>query len=93
MTRLEKRLLNQVGRASRDFLLLEPNDRVMVCLSGGKDSYAMCYLLHEIQKRAPFDFSLVAINLDQGQPGFRQEVIADWCSEQLWAQDAPSGHL
>jgi tRNA 2-thiocytidine biosynthesis protein TtcA len=81
MTRLEKRLLSQVGRASRDFLLLEPNDRVMVGLSGGKDSYAMCHLLHQIQKRAPFKFSLIAVNLDQGQPGFKQEVISDWCEE------------
>jgi tRNA 2-thiocytidine biosynthesis protein TtcA len=69
-----------MGRASSDLLLLEPNDRVMIGLSGGKDSYAMCYLLHQIQKRAPFKFSLIAVNLDQGQPGFKQDVIADWCA-------------
>jgi tRNA 2-thiocytidine biosynthesis protein TtcA len=86
MTRLEKRLLSQVGRASRDFLLLEPNDRVMVALSGGKDSYAMCHLLHGIQKRAPFDFTLIAVNLDQGQPGFKQEVISDWCADRGYEQ-------
>lgn len=81
MRRLEKRLLHLVGRASKDFRLLEPNDRVMVGLSGGKDSYAMCYLLHEIRKRAPFDFTLVAVNLDQGQPGFSQDTIREWCDE------------
>ncbi len=81
MKRLEKRLLHMVGRASKEFRLLEPNDRVMIGLSGGKDSYAMCYLLHEIRKRAPFQFSLVAVNLDQGQPGFSQDTIAQWCDE------------
>jgi len=57
----------------------------MVGLSGGKDSYAMCHLLHEIQKRVPFDFSLIAVNLDQGQPGFRQQVIVDWCDKRGYA--------
>jgi tRNA 2-thiocytidine biosynthesis protein TtcA len=77
--RLEKRLQNQVARASADFGLLEPGDRVMCGLSGGKDSYAMICLLREVQRRAPFPFSLVAVNLDQGHPGFEQHVIADWC--------------
>lgn len=79
MSRLEKRLLNQVGRASRDFDLLRPGDRIMACLSGGKDSYVMLHLLERIRRRVPFEFSIIAVNLDQGQPGFDQAVIADWC--------------
>ncbi len=78
MSRLEKRLLSAVARASSDFRLLEPEDHVMVCLSGGKDSHAMLYLLREIQRRAPFPFSLVAVNLDQGQPGFPKEVLPNY---------------
>jgi tRNA 2-thiocytidine biosynthesis protein TtcA len=79
MTRNEKRLLAAVGRASRDLNLVEPNDRIMVCLSGGKDSYVMMYLLAQIQRRVPFPLELVAVNLDQHQPGFQQQVIVDWC--------------
>ena len=81
MERLERRLLNLVARASKDHDMLEPGDRIMVCLSGGKDSYAMMKLLGHIQRRVPFDLSLVAVNLDQGQPGFEQQVITDWCEE------------
>lgn len=77
--RLDKRLLEQVGRASRDFGLLEAGDRVLCALSGGKDSYAMMWLLRELRRRAPFDFELVGVNLDQGHPGFPQHVIRDWC--------------
>ncbi len=77
--RLAKRLQDLVGRASRDFRLLEPGDRVLCGLSGGKDSYAMIWLLRELQRRTPFDFELVAVNLDQGHPGFPQHVIRDWC--------------
>ncbi len=79
MERLQRRLMNLVARASKDHDMLEPGDRIMVCLSGGKDSYAMMLLLSHIQKRIPFDVSFVAVNLDQGQPGFEQSVISDWC--------------
>ena len=78
MDRLEKRLLAEVARASHDFKLIEPGDRVMVAVSGGKDSHALLYLLREIQKRAPFDFSLFALNVDQGHPGFPQRVLPDY---------------
>jgi tRNA 2-thiocytidine biosynthesis protein TtcA len=78
MDRLEKNLLSNVGRASADFALLEPNDRVLVAVSGGKDSHAMLYLLREIQKRAPFPFSLVAVNVDQGHPGFPRRLLPDY---------------
>lgn len=75
LERLEKRLMSQVAEASAEFGLVEPNDRVMVAVSGGKDSFGLLYLLREIQKKAPFEFSLVAVNLDQKQPGFPADVL------------------
>ena len=77
--RLLKRLQNQVARASKQYGLLEPGDRILCALSGGKDSYAMMSLLAEVRRRSPFDFELIGVNLDQGHPGFQQHVIADWC--------------
>ena len=77
-SRLETRLLSSVVRASADHRLLEPGDRVLVAVSGGKDSYGMLYLLREIQKRAPFPFSLVAVNVDQGHPGFPKRRLPDY---------------
>ena len=79
MSLLEKRLLKDVARASVDFRLIEPDDHIMVALSGGKDSYAMLSLLLGLQKRAPFGFRLTAVNLDQHQPGFDQHVIVNHC--------------
>jgi len=78
VSRLEKNLLSAVAKASADFGLLEPNDRVMVAVSGGKDSHSLLYLLREISRRAPFPFSVVAVNLDQGQPGFPKNVLPDY---------------
>ena len=78
MDRLEKRLLAEVARASHDFRLIEPGDRVMVAVSGGKDSHALLYLLRQIQRRAPFEFSLFALNVDQGHPGFPDRTLPDY---------------
>ncbi len=83
--RLQKRLQNQVARASKDYGLLEPGDRILCALSGGKDSYAMMSLLAEVRRRSPFDFELIGVNLDQGHPGFQQHVITEWCESQGFA--------
>jgi len=78
MSRLEHRLLTNVARASADFALLEPDDRVLVAVSGGKDSHALLYLLRELGRRTPFRFSIVALNVDQGHPGFPKRVLPDY---------------
>jgi len=75
---LERRLTRDMGRALNDFRLLEEGDRLLVAMSGGKDSYAMCVLLRDLQKRAPIRFEITALHIDQGHPGYDGAPLEAW---------------
>jgi tRNA 2-thiocytidine biosynthesis protein TtcA len=78
INKLHKRLRRQVGQAIADYDMIQDGDKVMVCLSGGKDSYTMLDILMNLQKHAPINFEIIAVNLDQKQPGFPEHVLPEY---------------
>ena len=75
---LEKRLAREMGRCIADYELIEPGDRVMIAISGGKDSYTLLHLLERARQRAPVPFEIIAVHLDQGQPGYDGRALEAW---------------
>ena len=78
INKIHKRIRRNVGRAIEDYAMIEQGDRIMVCLSGGKDSYTMLDILLELRQKAPVDFDITAVNLDQKQPGFPEHILPEY---------------
>src|SRR4029450_11354133 len=83
-TELEAKIAKKVTRAITEFNLIEDGDRVMVGLSGGKDSWALIQILDVLQQRAPIDFSIVAVNIDSGYEGYEHHKLTETCAERGW---------
>ena len=83
-TPLEAKIAKKTTKAIKDFNLIEDGDRVMVGLSGGKDSWSLMQTLDNLRKRAPIDFSLVAVNVDSGYKDYKHDVIAKTCAARGW---------
>ncbi|MEH6637872.1 MAG: tRNA 2-thiocytidine(32) synthetase TtcA [Porticoccaceae bacterium] len=81
LNKLQKRLRRHVGKAIAEYNMIEAGDKVMVCLSGGKDSYGMLEILLNLQRTAPIDFEIVAVNMDQKQPGFPEHVLPQYLTD------------
>src|SRR6188474_2910397 len=83
-TSLEARIAKKTTRAITDFEMIEDGDRVMVGLSGGKDSWALIQILEVLRQRAPIDFSIVAVNVDSGYEGYQHQAVAEACRTRGW---------
>jgi tRNA 2-thiocytidine biosynthesis protein TtcA len=91
--RLEHRLETRIGRAIGDFELIEPGDRILVGVSGGKDSWALLHLLRRIQRKAPVAFDILALNVDQGFAGFRADIVEEYLARQGYAYEMRSARI
>lgn len=80
--KLSQRIKKQVGKAIGDFSLIEEGDRILVAVSGGKDSYVLLHMLETLRRKAPVSFTLKAVNIDPGFPGYRSDLIADYLASQ-----------